>query len=62
MKMASRKKAKPSIANGRPITSPKRPIQRGHRMPNSNDRIVPDTAPTAKSTPITLAHRRASVA
>ena len=62
MKIASRKNAKPSIANGRPITSPKRPIQRGHRIPNSNDRIVPDTAPTANSTPIAFAHRRASVA
>ncbi len=62
MKIASRKNANPSIAKGRPITSPKRPIHRGHRMPNSNDRIVPDTAPTAKSTPMTFAQRRASVA
>ena len=62
MKIASKKKANPSRANGRPITSPKRPIHRGHKMPNSNDRIVPDTAPTAKSTPTALAHLRASVA
>ena len=53
-KIASVKKAKPSIANGRPITSPYVAIQRGQRMPNSNDRIVPDTAPIANSTASTF--------
>jgi uncharacterized Zn-finger protein len=48
------------MANGRPMTSPKVPIMPGHRMPSSNDRIVPDTAPTANSTPSVLPQRRAS--
>ena len=61
MKIASRKNAKPSIANGRPITVAEPTHPRGHRIPNSNDRIVPDTAPTANSTPIAFAQRRASV-
>ena len=38
------------------MTSPKRPMNRGQSMPISNDRIVPDTAPTAKRTPSALAH------
>lgn len=53
-------KAKPSKVNGNPKIAPKRPMSPGQRIPSSKDRIVPDTAPTAKSTPITLAHRRAS--
>ena len=33
----------------------------GQRIPNSNDRIVPDTTPTANSTSMALDHRLASV-
>ena len=54
------KNAKPSSAKGSPITEPKVPISPGHSSPISNDRMVPDTAPTAKRTPATFAHRRAS--
>jgi hypothetical protein len=42
------------------MTCPYIPIRPGHRIPISKLRIVPDTAPTANSTPIALAHRRAS--
>ena len=59
-KIASVKNAKPSIANGRPMTSPYAAIQRGHRMPNSNERIVPETAPIANSTASTFDQCRAS--
>ena len=52
------KKAKPSSTNGKPKTSPKRPIRPGHRMPISKDSSVPDTAPAANSTPIALARVR----
>ncbi len=47
MKIASVKKKMPSIANATPKTSPKRPVNSGHRRPNSNDSTVPVTAPTA---------------
>ncbi len=60
MKIASRKKAHPSMPKPIPKTSPKRPIMRGHRIPNSNERMVPVTAPTANCTAITTDHRRAS--
>src|SRR5256886_5333239 len=59
MKMASRKKAMPSIAKPRPSAAPKRPINRGQRMPNSKERMVPVTAPTANWTAITTDQRRA---
>ena len=54
------KKAKPSRTKGKPNTGPKRPMRPGHRMPSSNDSKVPETAPAANSTPIALAHARAS--
>jgi hypothetical protein len=60
MKIASMKKAIPSIAKGSPRTEPNVSIRRGQRIPISNDRIVPDTAPTANSTPRTFAQRWAS--
>jgi hypothetical protein len=60
MKIASRKKKMPSIANGTPKTSPKRLMNRGHRSPSSNDSTVPVTAPTAKVTAATFDHRCAS--
>src|SRR5438094_1969209 len=59
MKIASMKKARPSIAKPRPNAEPKRPIIRGHRMPNSKERMVPATAPTANCTAITTDQRRA---
>lgn len=60
MKMASRKKAMPSIVNGSPMTSPNLPMNSGQRTPISNERTVPNTAPTAKRTAVALAHCRAS--
>ena len=60
MKIASRKKAMPSSANGRPITSPNSDIMPGHSRPISKLSIVPDTAPTANRTAETLAHFFAS--
>ena len=59
-KMASRKKKIPSSENGSPIAAPYRPIRPGQSRPISYDSTVPDTAPTATSTAITLDHRRAS--
>ena len=53
------KKANPSSANGRPKTEPNSPISRGQSRPISKERIVPETAPTAKSTPATFAQVRA---
>ena len=50
------KKAMPSIANGRPITSPNVDIMLGHRRPISKLRMVPETAPTANSTAEAFAH------
>ena len=61
MKIASMKNAIPSMANGRPMTAPNRPIKPGHRIPISKDRMVPDTAPMAKVTPRPFAHRWASM-
>ena len=58
--MASRKKKIPSSENGSPIAAPYRPIRPGHSRPISYDSTVPDTAPTATSTAITLDQRRAS--
>ena len=50
MKIASRKKKIPSIANNTPKTGPNLPVNTGHRSPNSNESTVPVTAPTAKVT------------
>src|SRR4029079_9497939 len=60
MKIASTKKAIPSSANGKPMTSPYCDIRPGHSRPISKLRIVPETAPTANSTAATFDHRRAS--
>src|SRR4051812_37071956 len=57
--MASTKKDNPSNANGRPRTSPKRPIRPGHNRPISKLSTVPETAPIANSTADTFPHRRA---
>jgi hypothetical protein len=48
--MASVKKNRPSNANGTPNAAPHRPMNRGHRSPNSKLSTVPVTAPTAKVT------------
>src|SRR6478672_613543 len=50
MKIASRKKKIPSIAKPTPKASPNRPVNLGHRSPNSKERTVPLTAPTATKT------------
>ena len=60
MKMASVKNPMPSMAKATPNTAPHRDIHVGHRMPNSNERMVPDTAPTANRTPTAFDHRRAN--
>ena len=60
MKIASRKKKIPSIANRTPKTSPKRPVNAGQSSPNSNEITVPVTAPTAKVTATAFDHRCAS--
>src|SRR4051794_11782177 len=43
-----------------PYAAPNRPISPGHSSPSSNERTVPETAPTANSTAATCDHRRAS--
>src|SRR4051794_28879027 len=58
-KIASRKKAKPSSANGRPMTPPAIRVKPGHSSPSSNEMIVPDTAPTAKRIANAFDQRRA---
>jgi hypothetical protein len=64
MKIASRKKKIPSIAKPTPKASPKRPVNLGHSSPNSKERTVPLTAPTAINTATAFdqlrARRRAS--
>ena len=60
MKIASRKNATPSSANGSPITSPYVDISPGQSNPISKLRIVPDTAPIANSTAEALPHFFAS--
>ena len=57
MKIASTKNDSPSTANGRPRTSPKRPISPGHNRPISKLSTVPDTAPIANSTADTFDQR-----
>jgi hypothetical protein len=60
MKIASRKKKIPSIANAIPKTSPKRSMKRGQSKPNSKERTVPLTAPTANRTATAFDQLRAS--
>ena len=59
MKMASRKKEKPSIANPRPKTPPKVAVKLGHSSPISKLRIVPVITPTANSATMIRLQRRA---
>ncbi len=47
--IASRKKAKPSRAKGRPITEPENWVKVGQSGVISNSTIVPETAPMAKA-------------
>jgi hypothetical protein len=60
MKIASQKKASPSIANAKPKTSPHVSMNCGHSRPSSNERIVPVTTPIANRISITLDQRFAS--
>src|SRR6266705_4730409 len=60
-KIASKKKAKPSRANGSPTTAPANLMYVGHSRPSSNERMVPETAPIAKRMAAALAQRRASI-
>jgi hypothetical protein len=60
MKIASVKKANPSIAKANPNTSPHCSMNRGQRSPSSNDRIVPVTTPIANRMSITFDQRFAS--
>ena len=59
-KMASVKNANPSSENGRPTIGPANYMNFGQSSPSSNDNTVPETAPTANSTAVPLAHRLAS--
>jgi hypothetical protein len=61
MKMASRKKEKPSSVNPSPNTFPKSCIHTGHSRPISKDRMVPVTTPTANSASMMRDQRLASV-
>ncbi len=47
--MASIKKATPSNEKGMPNIGPACSMNFGHSKPNSNESIVPDTAPVAKN-------------
>ena len=60
MKIASTKNEMPSSANAIPNTSPNVAMNSGHRRPNSNDRIVPVTTPTANRISATFDQRLAS--
>ena len=60
MKIASTKNEIPSSANAIPKTSPKVAMNCGHSSPNSNDKIVPVTTPTAKRISATFDQRLAS--
>src|SRR5947208_2687517 len=44
-----------------PMMPPAKRINSGHSSPNSKERMVPETAPMANSTPAVRAQRRASV-
>ena len=60
MKIASTKNEMPSSAKPTPNTSPNVAMKFGHSSPNSNERIVPVTTPTAKSVIATFDQRLAS--
>ena len=60
MKIASMKNETPSSPKPTPNTSPNVAMKFGHSRPNSNDRIVPVTTPTAKIVIATFDHRFAS--
>ena len=60
MKIASMKNEKPSSVKPSPNTAPKVAVKFGHRRPNSNERMVPLTTPTAKRISITFDQRLAS--
>src|ERR671926_217216 len=59
--MASRKKAKPSRANGKPMIEPENFVYVGQSRPISKERIVPETAPMAKSKAKAFVQRRVSI-
>ena len=61
MKIASRKKEKPSIAKPSPKTPPNVPVKFGHKRPISKLSTVPVITPTANRVSITFDQRRASV-
>jgi hypothetical protein len=61
MKMASRKKEKPSSVKPRPNTLPKSCIHTGQSSPSSKERIVPVTTPTANRASMIRDQRLASV-
>ena len=58
--MASAKKKRPSKAKGMPNASPHLPMNWGQSRPNSKERTVPVTAPTAKVTAMYFDQRWAS--
>src|SRR5262245_20166300 len=60
MKIASMKNENPSKANASPNAWPKLAMNSGQRIPSSNERIVPETAPTANRISITFDQRIAS--
>src|SRR4051812_45258954 len=60
MKIASMKNEMPSSPKPTPNTSPNVAMKFGHSRPNSKDRIVPVTTPTAKIVIATFDHRFAS--
>jgi len=61
MKIASRKKNTPSAANGMPKAAPYLPMKLGQSRPNSKERTVPLTAPTANVTAMYFDQRSASI-
>ena len=60
MKTASVKKKIPSKAKGTPKAAPHCPMNLGHSSPNSKERTVPVTAPTANVTAMYFDQRWAS--
>ncbi len=60
MKIASTKNEMPSRPNAIPNTLPNVAMNSGHSSPNSNDRIVPVTTPTANRMSATFDQRLAS--
>src|SRR5918995_1468966 len=57
MKIASTKKEMPSSPKATPNTSPKVAMKSGHSSPNSKERTVPVTTPTAKRISATFDQR-----